>query len=381
MDTPSAVKADTRFSLKDQLFNQHTVTVLADAIQASNPSFKRKIFIKETLAAFPALALKQRIGHLVMTLNTHLPKSFKTATNILLDALPAPLDPTRSDNDFGEYIWVVPGEYVAQFGCTPQHLERALTFLEASTQRFSAENAIRPFLNNFQSTTLDFLTDCTHHSNYHVRRLASEGTRPLLPWSPRVSLPQNRVFALLDSLHADPTRYVTRSVANALNDYSKLDPNPVLDHLKAWQKQGKQAPDELAWLKKHALRTLIKQSHPDAMALMGFTQSPQFRLQNMRISDAVKIGGALSVSAKITVPTSQTLSIGLRLYFLKANGGYGNKLYKVRQGHFQPGQPIHLEKRITLKPMTTRALYPGTHHVAIEINGVTRGKHAFTLHT
>ena len=98
--------------------------------------------------------------------------------------MPEPLDPTRTDGDFGEFIWVVPGEYVARYGCAREHLDVALAFLRESTQRFSAENAIRPFLAAFPDETLAFVRACSGDANYHVRRLASEGTRPFLPWAP-----------------------------------------------------------------------------------------------------------------------------------------------------------------------------------------------------
>ena len=39
-------------------------------------------------------------------------------------------------------------------------------------------------------------------------------------------LPTDEIIGVLDVLHADPTRYVTRSVCNTLNDISKSDPRP-----------------------------------------------------------------------------------------------------------------------------------------------------------
>jgi 3-methyladenine DNA glycosylase AlkC len=331
------------------------------------------------LAEFPALSLKARISHIVAVLTEHLPKEFFAAQQVLAAALPAPLDPSLSDDDFGEFIWVIPGEYVATYGCEAQHLETALAFLRESTKRFSAENAMRPFLQHFPDITLAFLTDCTTDPNYHVRRLASESTRPLLPWSPRVTLPSKPVFTILDSLHSDPTRYVTRSVANALNDYTKLDPSRVIKHLKRWQKLKQQNPKELTWLTKHALRTLVKEAHPHAMATLGLTTNPKFRLQHLTIDNEVTIGGTLQVQAQLLALASQTLDIGVRLYFRKKDGKHTSKRYKIKQAAFQKGDAITVNKRIPIKPMTTRTLYPGEQFVAIEVNGVERTKQAFTL--
>jgi 3-methyladenine DNA glycosylase AlkC len=78
------------------------------------------------------------------------------------------------------------------------------------------------------------------------------------------------MLPLLDALHADPTRYVTRSVANHLNDIAKIAPERVLATLADWKARGVQDARELAWMRKHALRTLVKQGHPGAMAALGY---------------------------------------------------------------------------------------------------------------
>ena len=379
MAQESGIKASTGFSLKDQLFNADSVRLLAQNLKRAEKKFASSAFTKTVLSGFPELSLKARISHMVATLAEHLPKEFNAAMQLLEAALPEPLDPTLSDNDFGQFIWVVPGEYVATYGCDAQHLDSALLFLRESTKRFSAENAMRPFLQHFPDATLAFLTECTTDPNYHVRRLASESTRPLLPWSPRVTLPHQPVFKILDTLHSDPTRYVTRSVANALNDFTKLDPPLVIKHLKRWQRLKQQAPDELTWLTKHALRTLVKQAHPEAMATLGLTTTPKFRLKNLTISTEVRIGDSLEVQAQLTALATQTLDIGIRLYFRKSNGEHARKRYRIKQADVEKGESIVLNKRILIKPMTTRALYPGEQFVSIEVNGVERAKRPFKL--
>ena len=56
----------------------------------------------------------------------------------------------------------------------------------ALTQRFTAEFCIRPYLLHRQGDTLARLRDWAQDDNAHVRRLVSEGTRPRLPWAPRL---------------------------------------------------------------------------------------------------------------------------------------------------------------------------------------------------
>ena len=108
-----AIKAEVSFSLKDELFNQSTVTELAHALDKASPKFVKDRFIKGSLQAFPQLELKERIAHLVHMMAEQLPEDYPQSLRILEKALPAALDPKLEDDDFGRFIWVVPGEYVA----------------------------------------------------------------------------------------------------------------------------------------------------------------------------------------------------------------------------------------------------------------------------
>jgi 3-methyladenine DNA glycosylase AlkC len=72
--------------------------------------------------------------------------------------------------------------------------------------RFSAEFAIRPFLNLFPDQVLAILQIRTEDEHYHIRRLCSEGTRPRLPWASSLTLPYDVGIPLPDRLFADPTR-------------------------------------------------------------------------------------------------------------------------------------------------------------------------------
>lgn len=105
------------------------------------------------------------------------------------------------------------------------------------TKRFSAEYSIRNFINTFPTETFEMLEDCSLSENYHERRLASEGCRPKLPWGKKLTIDYNFTIKLLDNLQMDKTRFVTRSVANHLNDISKIDALLVIETLKRWTKK------------------------------------------------------------------------------------------------------------------------------------------------
>jgi 3-methyladenine DNA glycosylase AlkC len=374
-----SIKAASSFSLKDHLFNAGSLAKLSARFHAALPAFPRQRFERTVLARFPQLELKQRIDWIVTALEAHLPAAFPLALEVLHRALPEPLEPSRTDDDFGDYIWVVPGEYVARHGCSVEHLQPSLAFLREATKRFTAESAIRPFLRAFPRETLAFVHTCAEDPNYHVRRLASEGIRPFLPWAPRVELPLGEVIAVLERLHADPTRYVTRSVANTLNDVSKIDADLTIRTLQNWHRQQRQRPAELDWMTRHALRTLVKQDHVQALELLGISTEPQFRLGQVRTTAAVKVGGDFEWRCSVRSLISQRLKIALRIHFLKANGRLAPKVFSVMDVTLVKDQRVEIRKRLPLRPATTRTLYPGTHFAELVVNGVTRQRKAFEL--
>lgn len=374
-----SIKAAPSFSLKDHLFNAESLSKLSVRLGAAHPGFPRKRFERTVLARFPELELKERIGWIVTGLEAHLPARFPDVLRILHRTLPEPLDPTRSDDDFGEFIWVVPGEYVARHGCTARRLGPSLEFLREATKRFSSESAIRPFLRLFPAETLAFVHECAADGNYHVRRLASEGIRPFLPWAPRVELPPGDVIAVLDRLHADPTRYVTRSVANTLNDISKIDADLAVRTLKRWHSLQRQRPGELDWMTRHALRTLVKRDSMAALELLGYPTEPKVRITDIRVTARVKVGEALEWQCSLRSLATQRLRVALRVHFLKANGRHNHKVFNVAELRLDDGDRVKLRKRLPLRPATTRTLYPGTHAAELVINGVTTARRSFEL--
>lgn len=221
----------------------------------------------------------------------------------------------------------------------------------------------------------------TKDPHYHVRRLASEGTRPTLPWAKKITIDYTAPLPILNALYSDPTRFVTRSVANHMNDISKVDPDLVIKTLKRWQKEGKQDPKELDFITKHSLRTLEKDGHPAALKLLGY-DSQAFTITDFTLhTPTVLVGEALEFSFNITSTstTDQTLLVDYHLYFRKANGSLAPKTFKIAKTTIKPGETLSFKKRQPLRPMTTRTLYPGEHRMELQINGQVQPKVSFTL--
>ncbi len=364
--------ADERFSLKDHLFNRDTVSRLAGWFVAADAGFSADNFIEEVMAELPSLELKQRISLIADVLANYLPSDFSEAADRILPALPPPLDPNLSDDDFGEFIIAPLGEVVATRGIGPEHRQRSLILLGELTKRFSMEGAIRPFLDLYPEETMAHLTRWAEDQNYHVRRLVSEGTRPLLPWAPRIKLEPGQAIPLLDTLHSDPTRYVTRSVANHLNDISKTDPELVIKTLRRWRKSGQQDAKELAWITRHSLRTLVKEGDPATMEFLGFSPRPDVSVDPISLLHQVPlhIGDVLEFEFGVTARQDEKVIIDYLIDFAKEDGTTRSKVFKLKQTSVARGETKLIKKRHPLRAdATTFTLFPGTHRLTIQING------------
>jgi 3-methyladenine DNA glycosylase AlkC len=370
-----------KFSLKDQLFNERKITKIAGDIQRVYPDFKREQFIQDVVQKFPELELKQRINHISFCFQRHLPQNFPDALEILLQSLPEPCNPNLNDNDFGDFIYAAHGDFVAQYGCSEEHLALSLNALEQMTMRFSVEYAIRNFINAFPEKTLKKIEHWSKHPHYHVRRLASEGTRPKLPWGVKIGLDVQEPLHLLDVLHADSTRFVTRSVANHLNDIAKTHPELVLDKLNQWKKQKAQKPKELDFIIRHALRTLIKNGNSEALKLIGISAKPKIEIQQIYVSESVQMNSHLEKSIALITKEDCTLLIDYVIHFQNSKGEMNSvKVFKWKQISAKKNEQIQLSKRHEMKQfMTTRTLYPGRHQWSLQVNGEIVHQQEFEL--
>ena len=367
--------------LKDILFNKTKVEQIAKEIHRVHPSFKINEFVLAVMGKFPELELKARITWIAACLKTYLPDDYKKAVGILVKALPAPNNPDLSDNDFGDFIYAPYAEYVAKNGCTRKYLQFSLNSLYEITQRFSAEDAIRYFINAFPLQTLKVLLVWSKDPHYHVRRLCSEGTRPKLPWSQKINITITDPLPILDNLFSDNTRFVTRSVANHINDISKIDPALALKTIGRWQKSGKQKPGEMDYIIRHSLRTLVKQGDPTAMKFLGFRAEPKVSLSKFYVPKQVRMNTPLEFYFTIQPHEDVNVVVDYILYFRNKSGKLNSKkVFKLTKLALTRNRSVLVSKRHMLRGiMTTRTLYPGTHEIEIQINGSRLAKKSFLL--
>ena len=360
-----------KFSLKDELFNPTKVNLIACEIKQVYSLFKQKEFEQKVIEKFPTLELKERINHIRDMLVKYLPNDFKKATTILLKALPPELCSLKQDDDFGDFIYAPYAEFVTLKGCTKEYVDFSLDALCEITKRFSVEFAIRDFINNFPNETLQMLKKCSLSENYHQRRLASEALRIKLPWAKKINLDYKLSIEVLENLYFDKTRYVTRSVANHLNDISKIDAPLVLKTLKQWQKSNRQDKKEMDFIISHALRTLIKQGDKDTLIFLGYKTDPSIKIKNFTLSKTkIIIGEALEFAFEIQANKKENLIIDYILYFRTKSGNLNPKVHKIKKLSINPKESIKITKKHPFRAnMSTRKLYIGEHKIELQING------------
>lgn len=365
------------FSLADQLFNADSLRDLAQDY-AVLPAFDAARFHAEALGGLDGRGLLERLDWIATCVETQLPADFPAMAEALETALPDPLDPSLKDDDFGRFIHAVPGILAVRHGLE-DHPDRALDLLYEATKRFSMEFYIRPFLNHWPNETLARLDLWAGDENYHVRRLVSEGTRPRLPWAANITLDPAVPLRFLDRLHADPTRYVTRSVANHLNDLSKVMPDRVVDRLRDWQAAGRQDVKEMDWITRHALRTAVKRGERGALDLLGYRPGHvAARIEGL--PDGLRIGETLQFDVVLSGDEALPVLVDYRLRFARPNGS-AEKVFKLKTGSLTPGKPLTLRKKHVLKGnATTYKLHPGPHRIIVQVNGQDVAEAGFDLY-
>lgn len=352
-------------------FDEARYRSLAKTFQAASSKFDTKHFLASTLDGLPQRSLMQRLHQTSLAFDAALPGSFRQKVASLKKAAPA-----IGHNFIGIFL----SDFVATFGLDEPDL--SLEALHHFTRFGSAEFAIRPFIQRDLDRTLHVMHSWTADPNEHVRRLASEGSRPRLPWGLRLqALVQNPepTGRILDALRDDPSLYVRKSVANHLNDITKDHPHWVLDRLAAWDISQ---TTHRSWIAKHACRTLIKRGHPQALALFGFGQKPAVTATLSVTPGTLKLGQSLILTAAITSTASQaqSLAIDYLVHYVKASGGTSEKVFKWNEVTLDPGATLDLAKKQTLRDFTTRRHYPGHHRVELQINGHRLAEAGFHLH-
>jgi len=351
-------------------FNPALFDDLADRLSLAYPPFDRAAFIEQAAHDLDALSLTQRMTQTCRAAQSCLPSDFRPAVEVLRQVAPAYK---------GQFVGMFMPEFVATYGLEDR--DYALNALEYFTRYSSSEFAIRHFLRADFDHTIGVMMDWARSDNEHVRRLASEGARPRLPWSFNLDrLIENPapVRPILEALKSDDALYVRKSVANHLNDISKDHPETMLDWITSWDLSDTRT----AWIAKRAARSLIKAGHPRSFAIFGFEADPAVAVSEFQLSsNRVRIGGEIrfSFALRSKARRPQKLAVDYAVHYQKKNGRMSPKVFKLKEFTLPAGETTAFTRLHRFADLTTRRHHAGRHAVELLVNGTSCGKRAFTL--
>jgi len=355
--------------LKDLFFSNSFIKQLGDAIQPIYPDFDKEKFIRLVYdGTWETKELKEKMRHITRCLHETLPKDYPKALEILIKVAPS----------FRSFDAMVFPDYVECYGLDDWDL--SLPALAFFTKYASAEFAIRPFLARDPERAMAYLRLWAEDEDPHVRRLASEGCRPRLPWAmalPVFKKDPSLILPILEKLKNDESESVRKSVANNLNDISKDHPERVLDVCERWYGHT----ENTDWIVKHACRGLLKAGNRRALLLFGFGDPTHISVENLTLDkETLFIGEDLHFTFELRVNTKEACRVRLELgvYYVKAKGGLSRKIFQIKEDSFDPGSYLISRKR-SFADQSTRRHYPGEHQISIIVNGLEMAKASFDL--
>jgi len=356
-------------ALKD-MFNKAFYEHLATEINKIHKPFHTGNFVKDVIKNMEDLSLNQRMRNTSKNLKKHLPEDYGQSIEIMKKVIP---QLKRG------YTTLVFPDFVGQYGL--DHIHISLEALAFFTRYGSSEFAIREFLKKDFKTTIQVMEKWAGNKNEHIRRLASEGSRPRLPWSFKLDEVIKNPAAtknILEKLKSDDTLYVKKSVANHLNDFSKDHPDYMLDLVGSWNLEN----PHTSWIVKHACRSLIKKGDQRSLQLFDFSKNVKIEVLNFTLGKSVlKLGDTLEFAFDMasTSKSAQKLAVDYAIHYVKKSSGLSPKVFKLKEVRLGPSESIHISKKQILKDFTTRKHYGGMHVLEIMVNGHIFVKHKFEL--
>ena len=343
-----------------EAYNEHFVKKLADQIVRHQSSFKKDIFIKSILnKEWKHKELKERMRHISLTIHQCLPIPYPEQIQVLNEVV----------SSYNGLQGMVFPDFVEVFG--QEDYQTSIKALEDYTQYSTSEFAIRPFIQKYPDSTIQQLIKWSKHSNHHVRRLASEGSRPKLPWSfplREFIKDPSPVLPILENLKNDESEYVRKSVANHLNDISKSQPELALKLGAKWHGKSK----HLDRVVKHGLRTLLKKGDKRALQIFKLDDSTNLLIPEINIThQEINIGGDLYFEFEVINNSKKSRNIRLeyQIAYVKSNGTTSPKIFQISETELKVNSAKKWTKKQSFINRTTRKHYPGEHRISIVVNG------------
>ncbi|KAA3615613.1 MAG: DNA alkylation repair protein [Calditrichaeota bacterium] len=363
--------------LLKNIYNQKFFENFTNAFSEVVPGFTKEVFLDQIYDKdWGDKELKQRMRHIATALKTHLKGDYAEKINSIIGGIEM-LQKYGAPKDSFEYM-LFP-DFIEQYGL--DNYDTSINAFEVITQFTSCEFAVRPFIIMYPQKMIDQMLKWSKHKHPSVRRLASEGCRPRLPWAiaiPAFKENPSPILPILENLRNDNSESVRRSVANNLNDISKDNADIVINLVKKWQGESK----ETDWLIKHACRTLLKQGNQQVLELFGFGSIEEIKIKDLKIlTPVVKVGGSLDFEFQLVNASKSISKIRLEyaIYYQKSNGSLSKKVFSISEKNYPNNSSSTIKRKQHFKVITTRKLYPGLHQLALIVNGYELEKNDFEL--
>ena len=349
-------------------YNDESLRALALSINTVYPPFQVDDFVNGIMdETWDGLELKARMRQITINLGRYLPDDYEQALGVI-DKIVA-----GYPEGFNDFTLMCFPDFVEVYGQEERHWNLSMAALERYTSSSSSEFAVRPFIINHEERMMRQMAAWARHGNEHVRRLASEGCRPQLPWGQVLGSfkkDPSPVLGILEQLKADPSPYVRKSVANSLNDISKTHPDLVAKIARDWY--GKNSHTD--WIVKHGCRTLLKKGNRDVLDILGFADAGCVDVDGFALGAAsASIGKEMAFSFNIEEKKAARVRLEYGIDYVKANGKRNRKIFQISELSLKENGKRSYTKTHSFANASTQKHYPGTHSLTLIVNGTERG--------
>jgi 3-methyladenine DNA glycosylase AlkC len=319
-----------------------------------------------------SLELKARGRQITLNMAKYLPADYGEALAVL--------DKVAAGYSSGVFVLGMSfPDFVEVFGQDEMNWDLSINALAGYTELWSSEMAVRPFIIKNEERMMAQMLAWSKNENEHIRRLASEGCRPALPWAmalPKFKKEPAPILPILTQLKADPSQYVRKSVANNLNDISKTRPDIVIKIASDWYGEN----EHTNWIVRHGCRTLLKKGNRDVLALFGLGNATNAEVDGFSLeAESVSIGGDISFSFGIRVKEAAKIRLEYGIDYVKSNGKRSLKIFQLSEVSLKENEKKHYTRKHSFADLSTRKHYPGMHSVTLIVNGEERGTLDFEL--
>lgn len=168
-----------------EYFDEELAGLLGKKIESVYEDFDHISFVQQVATDCNGKSLKERVELIADQLHRYLPDDYGKSVALLIRIL----GPENKEETgmFSRFYWIMPiAKYVEKYGLN--HFSVSMSAIEEITKRNTGEYAIRPFIRKYPDKTLKQMKSWALSNNFHLRRLASEGLRPKLPWATKLEL-------------------------------------------------------------------------------------------------------------------------------------------------------------------------------------------------